>query len=43
MPHAKTGMASFLDVVLRTPETENQEIAEALLGAGKILLRVKGP
>ena len=43
MTHSQSRMAALLDVVLRSAETENQEVAEALFGSLHILFRIHGP
>ncbi len=43
MTHAQAGMAALLDVNRRPAEPVNQEIAEALLRARKIVGRIQGP
>lgn len=43
MAHPQPGMAALFEVARHPSETEEQEIAQALLGSGEIVVLVHGP
>ena len=43
VPHPQSRMAALLDILLRSAETEDQKIAEALFGSCHIVFRIHGP